>query len=631
MSWLTKPKTVASQYRGDHGNVPESLRAMKVPNITLIKGLWLDIPAPATPPNYATYIDNLRIRSDTLVLDHGYTVMSTCSDTAENQCVGLIAYYRDDGVNKLLAFGANHAFAYNSSTGNLDILRYVISSPGTVAVSVADPAIVTGTLTTFQTSGVEAGDFFKISADPDANYVEIATVDSETQLTLVAVYPGAPIGAGTAYKVDRLQHGTQSQLFRSVVLEGKAVWSQGVDTLRTYNGTVVAELSSIYAAFHLTSHESRLILAHTTESGTIHPRRLRWTVIGDMSDFSGLGSGFVDLVDTPDFIMGIEDLQGQLVIYKERNIYLAQNTGNVFLPFAFSQKIQGIGIFAPNSLANDGERHFFVGNDDIYSFDTVTLRSLTQPFGQPQVFGKTTASRIRRSFFETINSDAVDNIFGFVDKRNKEYVLFTPTQGSTFPNLVWRYNYEEDTWSTTSYHVRQVSPRCIVEWKNTTFTAIDDVSNAIDDVLLPIDSFLNQENERLYIRGCGRNAATPFDLRLQTEGDDAFTSYNLGNIALPMSHLGTPGTWKTLSQVRIRYKTLVDSLTLTMTALSNTGSSQQVNKALANTIGQWDNIFFNFWLHCESVRFSLVVPRWCELGPELEIEVISRGDEQEVG
>ena len=645
MSWLTRPKRVAAEYRGDHGRVPDELRTTKKFIGSYSRGLWLDPPPILLPDGFVTYLSGMRIVSSKIVFSPDYPIYSEQPIAADHHPLGMVEYLRDDLAHRLLVFSGTRAYVWNSSTTDLDVLRNPYAT-GTVAVSNANPAVVTGVGTTFVTNQVKPGDLFKIAADADANYRIVGTVDSETQITLTTTYPGAPIGAGAAYTIDRLHHGDTYTLFSSIVLEGTTLWSQGEDVIRQYNGTSIINLTNTYAAKYLSANEGRLVLAHTTETGSIVPRRVRWTVRGDITDFSGIGAGFTDLIDTPDVITNIKDLQGQVVVYKERNIYLGQLTGNVYLPYYFSRKVTGIGLLAPHSLATDGERHFFVGTDDIYAFDGVTLESLTQesmskPLGSAQRRG---ISRLRRSFFEALNRNRLSVVFGFADTERKEYTILTASPDIDYPDTAWVYNWEEDTWAQEHYSTGY-APRCFTTWKSTTFTAIDDVTTTIDSTTASFDSFTVSSGQRFTLQafsvlsGSGLGKTVGFNVhRLDAATTDYVNNIpgsteSSGYIILPETHLGVPGVWKTLTQLRFRYRTY--AVVSMEVGITPSGSSETIAiEVLPNTEGIWKNSIVNVWLHGEAFMVRLTASRLdnsrLALGTDFEYEFVIRGDVQGV-
>src|SRR5690606_41839680 len=74
--------------------------------------------------------------------------------------------------------------------------------PGTLSVTNGSKT-VTGTGTAWVTAGVKAGDFIGLGADvvdPGATWYEIASVDSETQITLLNEYAEST-SAGEAYTI----------------------------------------------------------------------------------------------------------------------------------------------------------------------------------------------------------------------------------------------------------------------------------------------------------------------------------------------------------------------------------------------------------------------------------------------
>lgn len=113
-------------------------------------------------------------------------------------------YFPRAGGQFLLFANTTDIFLYDESTREVAYLtpRY---ETGTVSVTNGS-AVVTGSGTTWGSDTIKAGDFIHVGAtgetDPTATWYEVASVDSDTQLTLTANYTGATAGAGVRHPPD---------------------------------------------------------------------------------------------------------------------------------------------------------------------------------------------------------------------------------------------------------------------------------------------------------------------------------------------------------------------------------------------------------------------------------------------
>lgn len=168
--------------------------------------------------------------------------------------------------------------------------------------------------------------------------------------------------------------------------------------------------------------------------GTDDYSMLQWSSQYDYSDWStASGGGWTTVGDSPDWIQAMKRLGENLIVYKERSIYIGRRTFLVDPPFRFSPAPgQGIGLAAPNSVGDLGEEHIFLGWDDVYVF---SLKGLT-PIG----------TRIREELFygdNGINPAYMHLTTGIIAEEFDEYWLFIPTgkwpdttDGDPIPNLL---------------------------------------------------------------------------------------------------------------------------------------------------------------------------------------------------
>src|SRR5690606_39015668 len=103
------------------------------------------------------------------------------------------------GVRKTIFGNTTDLFQYVSGT-----LSYITPRYGTGTISVTNGSkTVTGTGTAWETAGVKAGDLICLGADvvdPGATWYEIASGDSETQITLLNEHAEST-SAGEAYTI----------------------------------------------------------------------------------------------------------------------------------------------------------------------------------------------------------------------------------------------------------------------------------------------------------------------------------------------------------------------------------------------------------------------------------------------
>lgn len=183
----------------------------------------------------------------------------------------------------------------------------------------------------------------------------------------------------------------------------------------------------------LATFANRLILGHVHDGTEFRGTRVHWSAFGLSEDFADASSNFVDLVETPDLITRLEPLRGRLIIYKEFSIFIARETGISNLPMAFTQFTNSVGTSAPFSVVKAANRHFFLGQDNFYTFDGATV---------PQTIG----NPVRRDL-KNINPVNLRQVTAVADESNSEVWFFVPEGASTAATAAWIYNYAENTWN----------------------------------------------------------------------------------------------------------------------------------------------------------------------------------------
>ena len=176
----------------------------------------------------------------------------------------------------------------------------------------------------------------------------------------------------------------------------------------------------------------RLVIGRTKEGGAVKPLRVRWPVSGDYTDWAGIGSGFVDLRDTPDWVQNISLLTDDLAIYKERSIWIGRETGKATPAIEFDSHLLGTGLLFSRGLGDLGDEHLFVGPDAIYLFRWSNLDSID--------------GDIHTEFFNMLNMQFLDRMFTHIIEEFSEWHIYIVRSGKTFPDFVWVYNYFDKTW-----------------------------------------------------------------------------------------------------------------------------------------------------------------------------------------
>lgn len=166
--------------------------------------------------------------------------------------------------------------------------------------------------------------------------------------------------------------------------------------------------------------------------------RLQFSVVGNSGNWDTTTTGgFLDLTtsatgeEQAEPLTGMRGLAGRLVFYKRRSIGEVTPTGISTPQFTSEVRIRGQGCAAPYTLANAGHSHFFLGDDNVYAWDGVQLRTIGDP--------------IQKDLLGIIDNNQLLNYFGSLDHSRQEYYLVL-SSGITFV-----YDYLRDTWTSDVY------------------------------------------------------------------------------------------------------------------------------------------------------------------------------------
>ncbi|KKN72860.1 hypothetical protein LCGC14_0407150 [marine sediment metagenome] len=253
-------------------------------------------------------------------------------------------------------------------------------------------------------------------------------------------------------------------------MNDKFIFTNNVDNIQKWTGTGnVTDLANAtdYKCKVVRQFYNHLFLLNTTESGTAVPQRVRWSDVGDPEDWTTGDAGSNDLVDTPGWIMGADLLGDHLVIYKEDSIILCDWIGGTSI-YSFVTKVTGTGLYAQNTLVNVKDRHFFLGTDNVYTYDGSNVSS-------------SIGDNIRDELFSTIDAQYKDRCFAFKLDQYHQYWLCIPTS-SAYPDMAWVYNWKDKSWFK-----RPLPATAAVLWKEQTLTNWDSIDATWDSLSISWD------------------------------------------------------------------------------------------------------------------------------------------------
>lgn len=279
----------------------------------------------------------------------------------------------------------------NGSTGN-DALYTLVSATDVdtdteIVVSEALPdATVDGNLFVGETPILTYHLYVK---DPlGAEYLLIATAChillwNETTRTLTVKFTCANPTEVTAWSIVTHLDCVYATNDSDKVVTWDASTSVGnvFEALGSASGVQISDTPSyLTKAKCLYSSQGFLWLGGTTEDGTSHPRRVRYSdANADTFNTSGAGdTGSKDVDDTCGFVTGFADLQQYVVIATEKRMVRAWLTATD-TPWYFSTERVRVGCVAPRTLVNDREGRLYWLASDLTIRELETGQAVTRP------------------------------------------------------------------------------------------------------------------------------------------------------------------------------------------------------------------------------------------------------------
>ena len=217
---------------------------------------------------------------------------------------------------------------YSLDYGNtrFDILTPVYTT-GTIEVQAGTPTIFRGTGTLWLTNAAVGG-FVKIGAGSvhtDSTWYQIASVDSDTQLTLTTAAPTT--GAGSAYVLRKIFTGSNSsywdwEVFDDDNLGRVVIMTNGVDKPHYWTGSGQATIfgtlpTNFTAAKYVDVFKNRILFSWCVVGGSNERQAIYNSGVADLTSWNDLD--FRYLADEPDDIRGTCVFAGYHVVIKEKN------------------------------------------------------------------------------------------------------------------------------------------------------------------------------------------------------------------------------------------------------------------------------------------------------------------------
>jgi hypothetical protein len=141
--------------------------------------------------------------------------------------------------------------------------------------------------------------------------------------------------------------------------------------VRVYDSTTVTAITQDYAAHHMIAFANRLVIANTIEAGVRNSARIRWCVNRNFTDWTGLGSGFLDVGShqSSGRVLALNNFGAIAVVALEHELIELQSTGSLFPVFQLGTHHRGVTVIAAQSWQVWNNVAFFLGPDSVYAWN----------------------------------------------------------------------------------------------------------------------------------------------------------------------------------------------------------------------------------------------------------------------
>jgi len=233
-------------------------------------------------------------------------------------------------------------------------------------------------------------------------------------------------------------------------LNGNAIFNNGVDIPQAWvsfsTGAKLVNLpnwNTNTTARVVRSFKAYVVAGDITVSTTRYGNRFMWSGVASPGGLPATydptlityDAGYFDLADTDGTIIDMKPLNDYLIVYKQNATYAITYVGGSNI-FAYKKTFSNIGALSKNCITEVNGKHFVVTTDDVILTDGFTYTSIV-------------TGRIKRAIFAAVNSSIMTRMFVVPNYRYNEVWICVPSaSASKGCNLVYIYNYENNTWST---------------------------------------------------------------------------------------------------------------------------------------------------------------------------------------
>lgn len=430
------------------------------------------------PNNAAAKTDNWILRNKGLekakgwetftdqVLTTGATVNDATYASVPVDILRIDEYFKDSGSSYLLAFTEKHVYYFDDANTDLWLPITPGGSPVNTTLGGDEDAAQTVLSVADSTGFAQYDEIIVGLGTANAEYMVVTAVDAGGANELTVQRPdwetsgtGLKNDHSSGERVDQLTSmavGTDSTLYDSENTDDTYYFTDGTNAVGTWDASGTPTQSSNLGGLEsgddvegigttsadvkarcVRAFENFLVLGYMVEEGTTIPQKIRWSQYGDFTTWEnetdGTGQAGYATFEGVDFIVRMQQMKRELLIYRERSIEAMSYIGEPDI-FAFRRAETGTGLLAPDALVDLGDRHIFAGPDDFYSFNGISLQSLGD-------------GAITRDFFENLDPSQKSKVKAFLIEEESEIWFAYSTTGNSVCDQAYVYSIPLNKWS----------------------------------------------------------------------------------------------------------------------------------------------------------------------------------------
>lgn len=207
--------------------------------------------------------------------------------------------------------------------------------------------------------------------------------------------------------------------------------TNGLDSIQKYNGVgLMTNLGgSPPIAEYIETVGEYVVIANITDGGSNYPWRLQWCDTASIENWTTGNSGFFDLLDNDQKIIGLKKFNENLVVFKDKGIYIGRlvDTSDIF---SFDLIESGQSLLNNRCIVEfRGKLYYLATDGNIYVFNGYS----SNPIG----------NKIQDEIYSVLNTERLGMTFGRVNIYRRCIEFFICQNGYDYCNFRWALNYED--------------------------------------------------------------------------------------------------------------------------------------------------------------------------------------------